>query len=353
MFSFHLFGDKPAPTRFEQCAELKEIFALLARLRKKEYELDRAKTTNGAGSSDYAKYTVVTALLNDLDNTIAEFNAQPARAQHADEVRDMISLINNLTAYINNALTHHRETLNIFRNTQRETAAKTLNTAVGVVTVATLFTAPLSIIPKLSVICGLSFAGGRLGDYAGVHSRIARSLALLEEFKATLRHAKVNLMLAIGADRNDGALLAANPGFAANGLLYVYSPATKDYVDAIRNKPMQVTDMLDELDLTEDESAQLKLFECPILLSVMDIPVMVGSHEFDLDSLLALPVDDEDQRTHPITRHKFFVRDIQPSLKSYNAILEIIESIKVARLNPDFQQLSPNVRPSAPRLEKL
>jgi hypothetical protein len=349
MLSHYFFGPERIPTRFDKCVELKQIFEMLARLRKKEAELDKARLNNGAGSPDYAKYAVINNLVRELDAVIGIFNQAPAHANHADEVRDMISLINSMTVIIANTLAQHRETINIFRNNYRENTAMAFRSATFATTLVAFFATPFSLIPRLGMIFGIGYAENSIEDYTGLNSHITRTLGLLTEFHALLREAKVNLQAAIRLGRNDGERLIAPQAQGDNALLYTYSPMTKSYIDAIRDKPQaeQITTLLEELNLSDEEKLLFKRFECPISLEVMNIPVMVGVEEFDLDYILALPTDNEDQRTHPITRQKFYVRDIHPT-KSYGLILETIAHVKQARQNQASQEQVKNPAPSAP-----
>ncbi len=347
MFSFNLFGPQPIPTRFDKCVELKQIAEALAHLRSKENELDHARQKTGAGSSDYAKYTVVTNLLREIDASIAAFNEAPEHDDHAAEVGDMIRLIDEITSHIANTLALHRETINIFRNKQRENMALTFRSAAFATTLVTFFSAPLSLLPRLGMIFGIGYAENSIEDLTGLNSRTTRTLGLLTEFHAMLREAKINLQFAVRLGRNDGVRVIAAQAPADNALLFTYSPMTKAYVDAIRKKPHQITQILEQLNLTDEEKCLFTRFECPISQEVMDIPVMVGVEEFDLDCVLALPVDEHDQRTHPITRQKFYVRDIHPT-KTYGHILEMIEHVKMMRNNPIIDKQVDQPAPSAP-----
>ena len=64
---------------------------------------------------------------------------------------------------------------------------------------------------------------------------------------------------------------------------------------------------------------------------VMEVPVRLEEDYFDLESLLALQIDDEGARTNPLNRNKFYPRDIQPCRAAYRAIRETIDAVQAER----------------------
>src|SRR3990167_4423287 len=123
-----IFSSEAEPaTRFDGCEELQPVAKLLAVLRNKEAELNRAKRVRGAESVDFQKYTIVCRLLIALDELIDTFNATPPRARREEEVDDMIRLLAGMEDLVKLTINRDEETLIRFRNFQRATVAKAVD----------------------------------------------------------------------------------------------------------------------------------------------------------------------------------------------------------------------------------
>lgn len=105
-----------------------------------------------------------------------------------------------------------------------------------------------------------------------------------------------------------------------------YSPSTKAYLNSFKDKEKN-TDVLKGLKLSEQEEQLLRNYCDPISLDVIDIPVILNEHLYDLDTLLEIQKKD---KLDPLNRYEFTLRDIQPARKDAESLQKIIQQIKEA-----------------------
>lgn len=336
MFGYHLFGEAHEPTRFERCEELKQIVGILAALRKKESELSKAKQGKGAGTVDFDKHTIVSKLVHDLDDEIEQFNGQPPHAQHEGNVRDMIQLVSNLENIVKISMLRHQDTLKKFRNSQHEVIANTVDWGLFLGSISALYMAPFGLLFKFGVyVCGMKPLRESVMEYSGLSEEEARSMIILKGMKSTLHDVYVNLRRTIHEEYADDdalrRLARGNRDKQESGLMFVLSPSTQSYVDDLRYQQAN-TEVLAELNLTDEEEDRFRDFLCPVGYQVMDVPVRLEeNHYFELENLLKLKIDKDGARENPINRNKFYPRDIQPARAKNLEIKALIETIKAER----------------------
>lgn len=106
--------------------------------------------------------------------------------------------------------------------------------------------------------------------------------------------------------------------------LSAYSAATSDYISSLLEKP-KLCDLLQDIQLTVDETELLQEFWDPITFEYINIPVMLNERVYDLDTLLRIF---EKDRLDPFTHYKFILRDIQPARKFIELFTKTVEQIK-------------------------
>lgn len=352
MFGYHLFGEARELTRFEKCEELKQIGGVLTALRNKEWELSKAKVGKGAGTVDFDKHTVVSRLVRDLDHEIEQFNAQPSHEQHEDEIRDMIQLVSALENIVKISMLRHQDTLNKFRNSQHEMIASTVDWGLFLGSMTALYMAPFGLLLKFGVyVCGMKPLRESVMEYSGLSEEETRSMIILKAMKKILHDVYVNLRRTIHEEFADDdalrRLARGNRDKQESGLLFLLSPSTQTYVDDLRYQRSH-TEVLAELNLTDEEEERFREFLCPIGLQVMDVPVRLEEdHYFELENLLKLKIDKDGARENPITRNKFYPRDIQPGRLKNGEIKALIEIMMKER--KAAQEENKEHEPASPR----
>lgn len=333
-------------TRFEASEELQPVAKLLTELRKKETELNRAKRSRGAESVDFSKYTIVSRLLNALDELIDAFNAVPQRLRREDEVEDMIQLLSGMEDLVRVTIARDKETLKQFRDFQRATVAKAVDWGLFLTSVGAVYMMPVGWLLR----CGIYFVGAKplknsIMDKTGLTEDEARTMIILRGLRTTLHRSYLNLRRTVHPELADPAALRRaahlnnnnnddeNDEREESGLLFLLSPAMQEYVESFRDRRLN-SEVVEEMQLTADEEGRFRDYLDPITLMVMDVPVRLEEDLFDLNSLLKLQIDRDGARTNPLNRHKFYARDIQPCRNANNAIQEIITSIRAQRQQP-------------------
>lgn len=336
MFGYHLFSEAREPTRFEKCAALKQIGGILAALRKKELELSKAKVGKCAGTVDFDKHTVVSKLVHDLDHEIEQFNAQPPHEQREDEIRDTIQLISTLENIVKITMLRNQETLNKFRNSQHKIVTNAVDWSLFLGSISALYMAPFGLLLKLGVfVYGMKPLRESVMEYSGLSEEETRSMIILKGMKKALHDVYVDLRRTIHAEFADDdalrRLARGNRDEQESGLLFLLSPSTQAYADDMLQQKTN-TNLLAELNLTDEEEERFRNFLCPIGLQVMDVPVRLEEdHYFELENLLKLKIDRDGARENPINRIKFYPRDIQPGRLKNGEIKTLIEQIKAER----------------------
>lgn len=341
-----IFRSEAEPaTRFDGCEELKPVATLLATLRKKEMELNRAKRYRGAESVDFQKYTIVARLLIAIDELIDTFNAVPPRMRREDEVEDMIRLLSGMDDLIKLTINRDQETLALFRDFQRATVAKAVDWSLFLASVGAIYMMPVGWLLR----CGIYFIGAKplknsIMEKTGLSDDEARTMIILRGLQATVHRSYINLRRTIHPEFADPDALQRvahlnnvndddDEDREESGLLFLLSPAMQEYVESFRNRRKN-SEVVDEMHLNVEEEGRFRDYIDPITLMVMDVPVRLEEDYFDLDSLLKLPIDGDGARTNPLNRHKFYARDIQPCRAANNAIQEIIAAIRTQRQQP-------------------
>ncbi len=131
MFSlFHNTDAKPQPlSRFTQKNEAKKIIGILKELQDKESELKKSSDLKGPDSLDYAKYKILSNLLNDINFSINNFNNKLAASDSVDELQNFINLLRELAEHVKEVDQNRecKDTLSQFRNKDRENARTALS----------------------------------------------------------------------------------------------------------------------------------------------------------------------------------------------------------------------------------
>ncbi|HTM64678.1 MAG TPA: hypothetical protein VL360_09335 [Gammaproteobacteria bacterium] len=339
---WHYFGGSDRElTRFDATEEVKPIKKLLKELRGKETELRRAKSAKGAGSVDFEKHTVISRLLQELDHEIQGFNDQPEREVEEDRVNDLINLVGAMEGIVKRTIQRNEETLRKFRNSQHDIVVNTVDWGLFAGSMSALYMMPGGLIIKgTAYFFGFRDLQKYIMEQTGLTEDETRSMMILRVLQSTLHKSYLNLRSMIHPEYVNIEVVQEAPrrqrnedGDLQSGLLFLMNPATQHYIDSMYDKPRN-THIVEEMQLTPEEDERLLEWICPISQSVMDVPVRVGENYFDLEWLLQLPIDREGQRSNPLTRDKFYARDIQPGRDGYNKIQEIISAIKAERQNP-------------------
>lgn len=147
-----LFSTDYTPTRFETTLELHPIALILKKMRDKESEL--SKTTS-------EKHTVISFLLSQLDNVIAEFNEKQLTNDHHENIKDVLYLLQEFKAPVADILKNDSKKLSVNRNSNKDLVnlgkAATPAAAVGGAVGLGLLTGATG---------GIVLAGAALGGFA-------------------------------------------------------------------------------------------------------------------------------------------------------------------------------------------
>jgi hypothetical protein len=264
-----------------------------------------------------------------MDELIDQFNQLPVLPNPQHERQAMLALITQLSLHVTTTLGRHRDTINAARNNRQAMIAKGAEYSMFAVTIATLYMAPLSLLPKIFLFCCSVSARDDAMAFTGLRRHVAHSTTLLTALSVELNNARENLRQAL-----DPEYLQVIPNNNNNNVnhaaLFAYSAPMQAYVNFFHHRT-SIADILDALNLTEAEEARLEPFCDPILFSVINKPVLLEGQTFDLDALLALRMNDDGMRRNPFTNVDFYPRDLQPNRDFYNKLLAEIELIRKAR----------------------
>lgn len=197
MFSYFL--SSTPPTRFDETADIKQIFPLLKALRSKEAELKAAAQKYGAGTTDYRKHTVIAGILSLLDQRIAEFNNNKAKEDLEEETKDVIKLVQDMAKIVRDKLIAFEFTLMLPRNSNREMAKTATTVGTYAAAGAAVVAMPLGVIGSIfTLFIAAPTVSQRVSDSLGLNSpaEMTASVALLRDFSETLTRIGENLGLA-------------------------------------------------------------------------------------------------------------------------------------------------------------
>lgn len=215
-----IFASKPAPplSRFESTFEFKQLFPLLAELRKKEAELIKAATGKGIGSLDYRKQVVISQLIVRVNNLINEFNKLPRPESRENEVQEITKFIQDLEELIRVISEPNQRILSAKRNNYQDTynsvislgtyagtfaAVNTLNVSTFGVLVAGLFVAP-KVTESVSKLAGAN-DGSRPPDPTASVKLLTRITDTLSSIAESLGLDKNWKRAANGSEKDDSS----------------------------------------------------------------------------------------------------------------------------------------------------
>ena len=347
------YGEKPAPTRFENSIELVKVVALIAKLRAKELELQAAMIANGLGSPDYLKHSVIHALIQSMDEVINAFNESPRLADQQAEHQAILALITQLSLPVTNTLARHHDAINAARNNRQAAVAKTAEVGMFGATLLSLYLAPITLLPKIFFYFASQGVRDATMERTGLRRHIAHTTSILTSLSAELNCARENLRQILNPEYMQVA--NNNPALGEAVILRTFEADMQAYINSFMDKP-SITEILDEMNLTPEEETRLEKYCCLISFAVMDRPVLLEGKKYDLKSLLACGMDENGMRNNPCSRRLFYPFQIQADRDCYDAILIEIEAIRQSRKsvagvaalaqNPDIEPERP--APSAP-----
>lgn len=325
-------------TRFESCEELKEITPLLNELRKKKNELAATLMKKGEDSLDYQKHRILNNIIADIDQLIEEFNQEVVPAVRDDQFISIYTLVDALLSKVKTTVKDHGQLLGEFRDKDKLYAQLGLCGGYIVTAGTILYSAPIFLLAKI----GLWFIGERiiLGNFFrqfGLDETKAKSFVVLVKLYLVLlsKHQHLEHVLGIEPPVSEPLSQSQNDDSESqhednSGLLFTLSDITQSYVDSMSGRRKN-SEILEDLQLTEDEEALFDDYKDPIILCVPNIPVTINEHLYDFEALIQLPPDADGQLEEPLTKFKFYPRDIQPAREVVKKIQGIIEQIKQHR----------------------
>lgn len=112
--------------------------------------------------------------------------------------------------------------------------------------------------------------------------------------------------------------------------LNIFSKTTQAYVDGFKNKTSHVK----AIEIASLSSDAFEEYCDPISAEIMNIPVRVNGHVYDLETLTKLPERQDGTREDPLSREEFYLRDIQPAFDLEEKIKEKLRSEIRAKNSP-------------------
>lgn len=124
----------------------------------------------------------------------------------------------------------------------------------------------------------------------------------------------------------------ASPDSGALAYLTSYTNITKNYIESFENQE-QYSSIVEALELNSDIKTQFfNAFIDPVSLDVINIAVRLNGNRFCANGLISLAVSADGTRIDPLTRERFYLRDIQPDRDTNEAIKNAIEEARDAQM---------------------
>jgi hypothetical protein len=189
MFSF--FSGKPS-SRFESCKELRPLLPVMNQLRKQVNVLNTAANANGPDSWDARKYTILEALLSDMEQAIDRFNDGNDVATSLDA--DIINLINELAKLI--SVEHFGgklQTLHARRNDYRVNVNYAIDYGTTFTAIAVACGWPLTFPVGCLAIAGASMGNSLFREVTDISNLTTRSVRIIIAFHQALSQIEDNI----------------------------------------------------------------------------------------------------------------------------------------------------------------
>lgn len=330
---YSYFYPAPELTNFMRYYELTRLRELITQLGSKEEELRKAMQAKGGGSVDYQKFSILHQLLGQIEGEIAQLNAQAIPANQTARKQLLLNFVNAVRQHVQATLDIHIRVLKLERNNHKFLAKTAFNTTTSIATLSLLYMAPITFIFKPFLLFGTLEARNDVIKSIGMFSPQTKSMLLFTALRAELSNLHDNLTIAINPQQRIQRIANDNQDPIDDAdrmqelyILYSFSAPMNEYIKFFENKP-NLSDLLDNVELTAAEEQSLEPFIDPILLTIPNRPVYLEGKIYDLDALLAIPTNPNGARNNPFTRTEFFKRDLQPARDHYNQILGAINLI--------------------------
>lgn len=177
-------------SRLQSCSELKQIGELFIKLRDKVNKLGEASNQLGAGSIDFRKHRVMSALLDEIDQRIARFNLQPGNPSEAEK----LALVGDLLDIVDRMRAAHNPILAWPRDQQRQIVDVSLTTGVYGLSLAAAAALPFASIGTLiAFFYAAPWLSSKARETTGLNNHRTASIRILEEWQLVLGSLQTNL----------------------------------------------------------------------------------------------------------------------------------------------------------------
>lgn len=184
-----LFKSKLPLTRFELTEAFKQPVNILNQLRAKETELKKDAAAKGLGSIDNRKYQIISALMQKIDEVIADFNT----GSSLNEITDIIQATRKLLNIVTTIRRTEEVILKTPRNTQRENASNLVYYGAFTATYVVGSAISIGTVGKLATLFYVAPTVSKsIHEATGLKDLTPTSVRLLDELLMVLNHINAN-----------------------------------------------------------------------------------------------------------------------------------------------------------------